>query len=88
MSFPSVLFGFILSILFGSAFHLWRGGSLGRLIIYIVLSVSGFWGGHLIASSLGWTFDLYGDLHLLTGTVTCILVLSIGHWLGPRQVNP
>jgi len=87
MSFPSILFGFCLAILFGTGFHLWRGGGLGRLILYIVLALVGFWGGQILAAYMGWTFDMYGDLHLLSATVTCLLGLSIGHWLSPKPLD-
>jgi hypothetical protein len=85
MSFPSILFGICLSILFGAAFHLWRGGGLMRFLFYITLAMAGFWAGQFIASTLSWTFDLYGDLHLLTNTVLCFAFLGIGYWLSPRQ---
>jgi hypothetical protein len=53
MSLPSILFGVLLSTLYGAAFHLWRGGGLGRLVLYLVLGWIGFWAGQILASSLG-----------------------------------
>lgn len=87
MSFPAVLFGICLSIFFGAVFHLWRGGGLGRLIFYLLLATIGFWTGQAAASYLSWTFDLYGDLHLFTNTVSCFLFLAGGYWLSPRPAN-
>jgi hypothetical protein len=53
MTVPILIFGFILASLYGSLFHLWKNGGLGRLVLYLLLSWIGFWVGQLIARQLG-----------------------------------
>lgn len=87
MSLPSILFGVLLSTLYGAAFHLWRGGGLGRLVLYLVLGWIGFWAGQFIASRLGWTFASLGPLHLGMATITSFIFLGIGYWLSLVEVE-
>ena len=81
MTVPSILIGVIISSLYGLAFHLWRGGGLGRLIFYIMLAWAGFWIGHLVGNYLSWTFLSLGPLRLWTATIGAIISLGIGYWL-------
>ena len=78
---PSLVFGFMLAALCGSAFHLWRGGNLGRLILYIILACFGFWIGHWVGDTAGLTFASLGPLRVGMGLVGVILFLGIGYWL-------
>ena len=87
MTLPTFLFGLLLSTLYGAAFHLWKGGGFGRLILYLFLGWIGFWAGHLIAGQLDWTFDSLGQLHFGTATACSLLILSAGHWLSLVQVE-
>jgi hypothetical protein len=81
MTIPSILVGIIISSLYGAIFHLWRGKSLGRLILYIILAWIGFWIGHFIGDSLGWIFFSLGPLRLGTATLGAAITLGIGYWL-------
>ena len=75
MTLPTILFGFITSFLLGSGFHLWRGGPLKQLILYLIVSIAGFWLAQLIAmlsqirflsvGALQYGFDVIGSLALL-----------------------
>lgn len=87
MSTPALLLGFIISTLYGALFHLWRGGSAGRLLLYLILGWVGFWGGHFIASHFGWKFDSLGQLHLGTASLGSILLLGVGHWLSLVEIE-
>lgn len=88
MSTPVLLLGLVVSTLLGAAFHLWRGGKAGRLLLYLILSWLGFWAGHLLAGSLGWTFDLLGQLHLGTAVAGSLVFLFAGYWLSLVRVEP
>jgi hypothetical protein len=87
MTLPALLFGFIVSTLYGAAFHLWRGGGAGRLILYLVLGWAGFWIGHIAAGWLGWTFGSLGPLHLGMATLTSLVFLGLGYWLSLIEIE-
>jgi hypothetical protein len=86
MSLPSFLFGFLISTLYGSAFHFWRGGGLGRLALYILLAWAGFWAGQFLAGRMGWTFGSLGPLHLGMATLVSLAFLALGYWLSLVEV--
>ena len=87
MTIQSFLLGVVLSTLYGAGFHLWKGGSFGRLALYIILGWVGFWAGHLIAGALGWTFDRIGSLHVGAATVLSFFFLGVGYWLSLVEVE-
>ncbi len=85
MSLPTLFLGLLIATLYGTAFHFWRGGSGWRWIIYVFLSLIGFWVGHFVAASQGWGFVAIGALKLGGATIGSALFLLIGHWLGRIQ---
>ena len=87
MSIPSLLLGFVISTLYGSLFHLWRGGHAGRLLLYLVLAWIGFWLGQFIGNYLNFSFDIYGQLHLIIATLGSLIFLAVGYWLSLVQVE-
>jgi hypothetical protein len=87
MTLPSLIFGIILSSLYGAGFHLIRGGNLGRLVLYLILAWAGFWAGHFLGGALGWTFASVGPLHIGTATLGSLLFLLVGYWLSLVEVQ-
>ena len=81
MNLSSILFGFVLSTLYGSLFHLWRGGNIFKLLFYLLLSWLGFWVGQWAAEQTGWTFLTIGQLHLGLASLSCFIFIFIGYWL-------
>ena len=81
MTLPALFYGFLISSIYGTAFHAWRGNGGLRLLFYILLSWAGFWIGHFLAEYLGWTFASIGPLHAGLGTVLSVLFLVAGNWL-------
>jgi hypothetical protein len=81
MTFPAIVFSFFLATLFGSLMHLWRGGNLFRLLLYLIFSWVGFFGGHLLAELLSINFLDVGTIHLGFGILGSIAFLGIGYWL-------
>ena len=81
MELPALLIGFFISTIYGLAFHLLVGGNLGRLIISVAMSWLGFWAGHWIANTLGFTFASLGTLRLGAASIGSILFLAVGYWL-------
>ncbi len=81
MTLPSFLLGATIATLFGAAFHLWRGGGLGRLLLYLLLAWLGFWAGHFLASTFGFELFRVGPLYLGLAVVGSAGLLALGHWL-------
>ena len=81
MTLPSALFGFLVSTLMGAAFHLWKGGNLGRLVLYLILAWIGFWAGHLLGDSMGIDFGSVGPLRLGMAVLSAAVTLGVGYWL-------
>jgi hypothetical protein len=86
MAAPTLLLGLIISILYGSLFHLWRGGGPGRLLYYLTLSILGFWVGHFLANYFGLSFDRLGQIHLGSASLGSLLFLIGGYWLAPGKL--
>lgn len=84
---PSLAFGMLLSTLYGTAFHLWRGGNLGRLVFYIFLGWAGFWGGHFLAAWQGWNFAEMGQLRIGTATLGSWMCIGLGYWLSLIDIS-
>jgi hypothetical protein len=78
MPLPTILFGIVLSTLYGSIFHYLRGGSTGKLFILLVLAWAGFWAGDSLGWYLGWTFWSMGMLNAGMGTVGSVVLLLLG----------
>ncbi len=87
MTLPSLVLGILVSSLYAALFHLWRGGSFGRLLLYLLLSWVGFWTGHALASHLSLDFDSLGTLHLGTASVSSFVFLLVGYWLSLVEVQ-
>jgi len=81
MTLPSIILGIVISSLYGAVFHLYRGGGLGRLLLYLALAWIGFWVGHILGNRLGWTFLSLGPLRLGMGTIGTAIMLVFGYWL-------
>ena len=84
MTLPAALLGFLIASLYGALFHLWRGGGLGRLFLYLVLAWLGFFGGHFLATWRGWILFQVGPLNFVIATLGVILILFVGDWLAKK----
>jgi hypothetical protein len=81
MTLPTLLFGFLLSTAYGAAFHLWRGGGAGRLLLDLLLAWSGFAAGQILGDSLGLSFARLGSLQIGMATISSLVFLFVGYWL-------
>ncbi len=90
MTLPALVFGFLVSTLMGAAFHLWKDGGLGRLLLYLILAWVGFWGGHLLGSHFNLNFGSIGPLHFGVAIIMAAATLYAGYWLSliNRQEQP
>ncbi|NPV56738.1 MAG: hypothetical protein HPY76_08720 [Anaerolineae bacterium] len=82
MTIPALLFGFLLATLIAAMFHLWKGGGIVKLVLYVIMSWVGFWIGHYFSERLGWLFLDLGPLHLGLAILGSVLMLFFGYWLG------
>ncbi len=87
MSLPALLFCFVLATLYGAAFHLWRGGGAGRLLLYLLLSWLGFALGQYLGMRFNIRFDQIGFVHIVLATLGSFVFLGVGHWLSLVQVE-
>ena len=85
MTLPAFFLGVVISTTYGALFHLWRGGGVGHLILYLIMGWIGFWVGQLVANWLGLTFASIGPLHLGLATVGSLMFLGIAYWLGKEN---
>ncbi len=81
MTTPALLFGFILSTLYAAIFHFWRNGGAGKLLLYLILTWSGFWAGQYLAEQLSFTLGDIGPLHVIPASAGSLIFLFLGHWL-------
>ncbi len=87
MTFPAIFFGFVLATIYGAVFHFWRGGSLRKLVLFLLLSWLGFWVGHGIGALLDWTFASTGPVNTGMATIGSLIFLFVGEWLSRVEIT-
>lgn len=87
MTVPTLLFALLIALLYGSLYHLLRGGKGWRLLLYLGLSVAGFAVGHFVGLWQGWIFMQLGSLNLGMSTVGSIFILVLGDWLSRFELR-
>jgi hypothetical protein len=85
MTIPGLILGTVVGALMGGLLHLLVGGNLGRLILYLIFGVTGFWAGHIAGEILGWTFFSVGPVHLGMALLGGVVISGIGYWLSLVQ---
>lgn len=81
MTLPTILLGLVIALLAGFLFHILRGGSGLRLLLYLGLSILGFAAGQWLSIAGGWRLYLLGALDIGMGVIGSTLVLAGGDWL-------
>lgn len=81
MTIPAFFLGCVLALIFGAVYHLIRGGGIGRLILYLIVSGFSFWFGHLVANITGMTFLSLGPIRVGLATLFSIAGLVAADWL-------
>ena len=74
---PALLFSLLLSTAYAALFHLWRGGGVRRLGLFLVAAWIGFALGQAAGSLLGWNVAMLGEVHLLEATIGSAMALVI-----------
>ncbi len=81
MQIQTILFGILLSSLLGAVFHIWKGGQLWRLLVFLALAWAGFWAGHFLGQELGVEFLKVGPLNTGFAVLLCLIALFGGYYL-------
>lgn len=87
MTIPAVILGCIIASIFGCAFHFWKGGGLGKLLLYNLFSWIGFWAGYFIGKSLNFHFLVLGPLNLGVSILFTVAAIFVGYWLSLVKIN-
>ncbi len=87
MTLPSLAIGLLIALLIGALFHVWLDGGAGRLVLYLCLSVVGFFVGHFAGGLLGWLVLPLGPLDLGLAILGSALFLGAGHWLSLIEIQ-
>jgi hypothetical protein len=74
---PAILLSAILSTAYGAVFHVWRGGSLRRLGLFLVAAWVGFGLGQLAGMLIGWDAGQVGEVHLIEATLGSLIALIV-----------
>ena len=82
LTLPAALFGLVVATLLAAALHLWRGGKVKLLVLYIGCSWAGFWLGHFMGKALRWSFLQVGPIMFGMALLGCAAALAFGYWLG------
>lgn len=88
MNLPTILFALLIALFYGALYHLVRGGSLWRLLLFIALSIVGFSIGHLIGLWRGWVWIPIGSINLGLSSIGSFLMLILGDWLTQIESTP
>jgi hypothetical protein len=78
MPIPTIVFGILLSTLYGAIYHLLRGGTTKIMMVFLLLAWAGFWLGDTLGMFLEWHFAGVGNLNAGMGTLVCFAFLLAG----------
>lgn len=81
MTLPLTLFALLIALLVGALFHILRGGSGWRLLLYFALSILGFAIGQALSMWRGWHLLTFGALDIGVGVIGSLIFLALGDWL-------
>lgn len=74
---PALLLSALLSTAYGAAFHLWRGGDMRRLILFLLAAWLGFGLGQLAGALIGWGAAMIGEVHVIEATIGSVFTLVV-----------
>jgi uncharacterized membrane protein YeaQ/YmgE (transglycosylase-associated protein family) len=87
MNVPALLFGWLIASLIGLLFHLIRGGSLRRLLLYLISAWLGFALGHQLGALTGLTLIRLGAINLFSAVLGSAIALALFEILSPQTGN-
>ena len=78
---PSFVFSSLLASFWGAAFHFWKGGSGGRLVVNLILSWIGFFLGNWVGTSWDISFLMIGPISGGFGSLGSLILLFFSNWI-------
>lgn len=81
MTLPSIVLGLVITVLLGALYHAIRGGGGWRLLLFIALSLIGFFLAQWPSVGFGWSLYSIGSLEVGLGGIGSVLFLTVGDWL-------
>ena len=87
MTLPTILIGLLIALLYGAVYHLIRGGSFWRLLLYLGLSMLGFAAGHIVGLWRGWILIPLGSLNFGLSSIGSMVILVFGDWLSHIEAD-
>ena len=89
MSGPTFYLALLISTLIGAAFHLLRGGTLSRLLLYVSTAWVAFFAGNWVSHLLHWELGRVGNLNLFPAILaTLIGLVAASIFAGPSEKKP
>ena len=85
MNGPGILLGIFIASILALGFHLFRGGGVRRLGLYLIAANISFFIGHFIGSVLSFSGIMLGSINLLPAMLAAILGLSLTSVLAPSK---
>ncbi len=85
MNSPGILLGIFIASILALGFHLFRGGGVRRLGLYLIAANISFFIGHFIGSVLSFSGIRLGSINLIPAVLAAILGLSLTSFLAPSK---
>ncbi len=86
MTVPGIYLSLLISTGLGLLFHLIRGGSLGRLVLYLAAAWIAFLAGHFVAEWLDWNFVRVGSINIFAAVLAAVIgLLAAALLAGPER---
>lgn len=76
-----LVLGFLLASVYGAVFHLIFGGSIRRIIVYLLAAWAGFFIGQFIGDFLNIEILKLGKIHLVAASIGAWAMLLAVWWL-------
>ena len=85
MNLPGLLLGIFIASIIALGFHLFRGGGVRRLGLYLIAANISFLIGHFIGSALSFSGIRVGSINFIPAVLATILGLSLTSVLAPSK---
>jgi len=82
---PTITFAFILATFYGAAFHVFAGGDVRRMALFMLAAWSGFALGQMLAVTLALDILVVGVLHVGPASLCALGTLLLIHLLTRSQ---